>query len=489
MNAPNIIYILADDMGYGDAGCNNPASKIPTPHLDRLAEQGMRFTDAHAPSSVCTPSRYAVLTGRYCWRSRLKKGVLWPTDGALIEPDRPTVAKCLRDAGYQTACFGKWHLGLDWTFADGASSIPEMAYGVHNKPVRHERMARVDFSKPFRGGPRDCGFDRFFGVDAPNFPPYAWFQDDRLAGVPLEERADEGEVHGGPMVPDWKLGDIMPTLARKTVEFIGEKHEKPFFIYLALTAPHTPIVPNPQFRGISGAGEYGDFVCEVDHAVGQVMAAIDRAGIAGNTLVIFTSDNGPEHFAYGRIREYGHASMGSLRGVKKDTWEGGHRVPFIARWPGAVPAGSTCGQLVSLADFMATAADITGTPLPPGASEDGVSILPLLGGRLDRPVREYAVHHGYSGGFAIRSGCWVYLEAPGGLDAAGVEPAWFREERGYPAPDGRAQLYHLDDDLAESHNRIEEEPAVAARLAAMLGQVRGGPVPFVVEQAGGILSE
>ena len=489
MNAPNIIYILADDMGYGDAGCNNPASKIPTPHLDRMAEQGMRFTDAHAPSSVCTPSRYAVLTGRYCWRSRLKRGVLWPTDGALIEGDRPTVASLLRDGGYHTACIGKWHLGLDWSYRDGCAPLPEIGCGVHNKPVRHERMRNVDFSRPFRGGPLDCGFDRFFGVDAPNFPPYAWFQDDRLAGVPGEERPDEGECHGGPMVPDWKLGDIMPALVRKTVEFIGEKHDKPFFVYLALTAPHTPIVPNPRFHGKSGAGPYGDFVCEVDDAVGQVLEALDRRGIAENTLVIFTSDNGPEHFAYERIREYRHASMGSLRGVKKDTWEGGHRVPFIARWPGVVPAGSACGQLVSLADFMATAADMAAIPLPSGASEDGVSILPLLKGRWDRPVRDYAVHHGYSGGFAIRSGDWVYLEAPGGLDAAGYEPEWFRDERGYPAPDGRAQLYHLGDDPSEARNCLEEEPAVAARLAAWLGQVRGGPLPFVDDGRDGVFSE
>jgi len=485
----NIIFILADDLGYGDLGCYHEGSRIPTPHLDRLAAQGMRFTDAHAPSSVCTPSRYALLTGRYCWRSRLKHGVLWPTDGALIETNRPTVATVLRGAGYKTACLGKWHLGLDWSYRTDAPDEPEVAYGIYNKPPRHRRMAQVDFSKPFVGGPVHCGFDRFFGMDAPNFPPYAWLENDRLQSSPSAERPDAGECHGGPMMPGWQLEGVMPGLVQKMVDFIGEEHRQPFFVYLALTAPHTPIVPNAPFRGKSGAGDYGDFVCEVDDAIGRILAALNAAGIGDDTLVVFSSDNGPEHFAYDRIRLHGHSSMGTLRGVKKDTWEGGHRVPFIARWPAVVPAGTVCHHLVSLADLMATAADVAAASLPAGASEDGVSILPLLRGRWDRPVRHLAVHHGYSGGFALRSGRWVYLEPPGGLDAQGVEPEWFREMRRYPAPDGRAQLYNLDEDPSEARNQIDSHPDVAAKLATLLRGIKGGDIPPDAPALGAILSE
>ena len=369
MAQPNIIYILADDMGYGDMGCNNPDSKIPTPNLDRLAAQGMRFTDTHAPSSVCTPSRYALLTGRYCWRTPLKRGVLWPFDPPLIEPDRLTVAGMLRQVGYRTACIGKWHLGWEWATHDGKSANRGTAIGSRDLEQRQALEQNVDYGKPMRGGTIDCGFEEYFGVDVPNFPPYAWFDQDRLTEAPSVEKPNEMFGAPGRMVPGWKLEEMIPELVRRVVDYIESSGSDPFFLYFPLTSPHTPIVPNEAFIGRSDAGLYGDFVCEVDWLVGEVMAALERKGIVDNTLLIFTSDNGPECIqaaaggCYEQIRNFDHYSMAHLRGAKRDTWEGGHRIPFIARWPDVTPAGMVCNQLTILGDFIATCAELTGVEL------------------------------------------------------------------------------------------------------------------------------
>lgn len=486
---PNIIFILADDMGYGDLRANNLESKIPTPHLDRLAAGGMRFTDGHAPSSVCTPSRYAILTGRYCWRSPLKKGVVWPGDPPLIEPTRPTVASVLRAAGYETAAVGKWHLGLGWESRDGRPIHDGLVLGSYQPEARAEALDRIDFSQPF-SGPLDVGFDSFFGYDAPNFPPYTWMENDRVAVLPTEFRPFDkaNECGPGPMAPGWKIEEGLPGLTAKVEEFIARKRDRPFFLYFALPSPHTPIVPNAEFRGASGAGDYGDFVVETDATVGRVMEALKRAGADKNTLVIFSSDNGPEHYAYERLRHYEHASMGDWRGVKRDTWEGGHRVPLIARWPDATPTGSVCDQLVSLADVLATAADIAGVPVPAGASEDGVSILPLLQGKTEDPVRHHAIHHSMMGAFAIRSGDWVYVGPPGGEDSA-REPEWFRERRGYHAVTPGEALYHLRTDPGQTTNVLAEHPEVAERLRALLDQIRGDDAPTDPPGAGETLTE
>ncbi|MBN2309107.1 MAG: arylsulfatase [Candidatus Hydrogenedentes bacterium] len=489
MNKPNIVYILADDMGYGDMGCNNPESKIPTPNLDALAGQGVRFTDAHAPSSVCTPTRYTILTGRYCWRTRLKQAVLWPWDPALIEPDRFTVADLLRANGYRTACIGKWHLGWDWATKDGAPANQGTEYGVYDQDVRDKLSANIDFTKPMRGGPIDCGFDYYFGDDVPNFPPYTWFENDRVATLPTEPKPDDMFGHRGPAAPGWQLEAVMPEITRRAVRYIDESGDAPFFLYFPLTAPHMPIVPTAEFRGRSQAGEYGDYVCEVDWAVGQVIEALERRGIADNTLVIFTSDNGPEHIAYPRIREHGHYSMAHFRGIKRDTWEGGHRVPFIARWPGVAPAGAECDALTTHGDFMATCADLLGAELPAGAAEDSVSMLPLFKDGLDSgPVRTFAVHHSCSGRFAIRKGDWVFIDAPSGDDNR--EPAWFKKERGYAAHDFPGELFNLKDDIAERVNRYGERPEVVAELLELLSRVKAGHGPSPAPPADGIpLSE
>lgn len=469
MSRPNIVYILADDMGYGDMGCNNPSSQIPTPSLDRLAAQGMRFTNAHAPSSVCTPSRYAVLTGRYCWRSRLKNGIVWQWDAALIEPGQPTVASVLRDQGYRTACIGKWHLGWDWATKDGSRPNDHVDYGVLNQQ-RHDLSDRIDYTKPMGGGPTAHGFESYFGDDVPNFPPYTWFEDDHLQTVPTVAKPKGMYGAPGDMAPDWQLEQVMPELTRRVVNYIEAADEQPFLLYFPLTAPHTPIVPLERFKGASQAGDYGDYVCEVDWCVGQVLEALDRSGKADDTLVIFTSDNGPENFAYARIQEHGHYSMGDLRGIKRDAWEGGHRVPFVARWPGVVEAGTTCEHLTTLGDLLATAADLAETVVPEGAGQDSVSIVPLLHGA--GPVRHCAVHHSMKGKFALRQGHWVFIEAPTGDDNS--EPDWFRAERGYEPHDCPGELYDLRDDLGQRHNRYDEEPERVARMRALLERVQAG---------------
>lgn len=472
---PNIVFILADDMGYGDMGCNNPESKIPTPHLDRLASQGMRFTDAHAPSSVCTPSRYAVLTGHYCWRSRLKDGIVWPWDGALIEPDRLTVAGLLRQQGYRTACIGKWHLGWDWTLKDGSAPNDHIEYGVHGDPGRVPMGERIDYGQPAKGGPVDCGFESYFGDDVPNFPPYTWFENDRVVEAPSVPKPEGIFGNPGLMVPDWSLEAVMPTLTRRAVDYIEGAGDEPFFLYFPLTAPHTPIVPTEDFRGMSQAGEYGDYVCEVDWCIGQVMAALERRGIAEETLLVFTSDNGPERFAWDCIREYGHYSMGPLRGIKRDVWEGGHRVPYIARWPGVVNAGSVCGHITMLGDLMATCADIAGAELPVDVGEDSVSILPLLRSEAPEGVRDFVVHHSMRGRFAIRRGDWVFIDDATGADMP--EPEWFAAERGYRAHAYPGELYDLGDDLTERQNRYGQRPEIVDELKALLHEAKQGSAP------------
>jgi arylsulfatase A-like enzyme len=465
---PNIVYILADDLGYGDLGCYNPGSKIPTDNLDRLAAGGMRFTDAHAPTSVCTPTRYAILTGRYCWRSRLQHDVLGPWGETLIAAERLTVPALLKQQGYATVCLGKWHLGWRWPTKDG-------------QPPRSgtDRLSNVDFTKPIADGPTTRGFDSYFGVDLPNYPPYCFIENDHTVGIPNQPNLPEHN-RPGPMVPGWDWVQIMPELTRRAVRYIDDAASRaprtPFFLYFALTAPHYPVVPAPEFRGKSGAGDYGDFVVQVDWTVGQVLDALRKGGLEDDTLVIFTSDNGPEitgevkNGVYDRARQYRHSSMGPLRGAKRDAWEGGHRVPFLARWPGKIATSSVSDQTVAHVDLMATVAAMLGVTLPEDAGEDSINILPvLLGNAGSTPVREATVHHSASGKFAIRRGDWVLIDAPSGDDnRKRGEPEWFKQERGYTARDQPGELFDLRQDLAERRNLYAERPEVVRALKELL---------------------
>ncbi len=483
MQPPNIIVILADDMGYGDWGRNNRQSKIPTPNLDRLADEGMRFSDAHAASAVCTPSRYALLTGRYCWRSRLKNGIVWHWDGALIEPDRRTIGNLLQEAGYATECVGKWHLGWDWALQDGSHPNDHAPFGELT-PARKEVAAQVCLEARIGGGPVDRGFDHYFGVDVPNFPPYTWFQDAHLD--PLPTVAKPKGMYGSPglAAEGWVMEEMLPAFTRRAVEGIHAHAaaDRPFFLYFPLTAPHSPVVPNAAFHGKSGAGRYGDFVCEVDDVVGQVMRAVDAAGIRENTLILFTSDNGPEHRmaddegVYERMEKYGHASMGNLRGIKRDVWEGGHRVPFVARWPKRIASGTVCDRAISLADLMATCAEISGVTLHDGEAEDSISFLPLLEGCQDVPLRPPVILHSVNGKFGIRQGDWVFIDDPSGGDnqpPQGWEPEWYTKQRGYTAHDQPGELFNLKEDATQRMNRYAEEPERVKGMKAALAQIRG----------------
>lgn len=484
MSRPNIVYILADDLGYGDLRLNDARCKIPTPNLDRLARRGMRFTDAHAGSSVCTPSRYNLLTGRYAWRSRLERGIVWPWDGALIEPGRPTVASVLRDHGYHTACVGKWHLGWDWPTTDGMHPNDSLPFGARSLDKRTVFAQQIEFTKRIDGGPVDRGFDSYFGVDVPNFPPYAWFQDAHLTEQPTAQKPPEMYGRAGPAVPGWSLEAVVPELTLHATELIETRAavctaDQPLFLYLALTSPHSPIVPNEQFHGMSGIGAYGDFVCEVDWVVGQVMQALDRSGATDNTLLMVSSDNGPEdrttddEGAYARARTTGHYSMGSLRGIKRDAWEGGHRVPFLATWPHVIPPATRCDQPICLGDLIATCADIVDAPMPDDTGEDSVSMLPLLRGDIDHPTRTGLVHHSRSGTFAIRHGRWVFIDAKSGGENS--EPDDFRHERGYAAHDFPGELYDLTDDTTQRYNRYGERPDIVAALSSLLHDIKAAP--------------
>ena len=429
---PNILYILSDDLGYGDVACLNPErGRIATPHIDRLAREGMTFTDAHSGSAVCTPTRYGILTGRYAWRTHLQNGVLYGYSAPLIAADRLTVPGLLRPHGYHTACLGKWHLGM----------------GLAKDP---QQLAIAD-------GPITRGFDTYFGIAASlDMPPFTWLEDDRVTVAPT---ATKQWLREGPAAPDFEAVDVLPTLTRKAEDYIAARAatKRPFFLYLPLASPHTPIVPSPEWQGKSGLSPYADFVMQTDACVGQILAAVEKAGIAHNTLIVFTSDNGCSPAAKTEeLEARGHFPSGDRRGYKADIWDGGHRVPFIVRWPARVKPASRCDQVICLTDLMATCAELVGAKLPDHAGEDSVSFLPALIGS-NGPTRPPVVHHSIQGAFALRDGAWKLAFCRG---SAG----WAKGDTG-PA---RGQLYDLAVDPGELTNRYDQETGTVARLTALM---------------------
>jgi arylsulfatase A-like enzyme len=444
---PNVVFVLCDDLGYGDPACYNKASKVPTPHMDRLAAQGMRFTDMHTPSSLCTPTRYGVLTGRYCWRTSLQRGVLNGYSPALIEPGRATVAALLKQRGYHTACIGKWHLGLG-------------------------NDKQTDFAKPLKPGPNSVGFDYFFGIPASlDMVPYVYVENEAATEQPTgtieasedQRKGGKGFWRAGPIAPGFKHAEVLPVLTDKAVAYIQKRPaDQPFFLYFPLTAPHTPWLPLKEFAGKSGAGAYGDFVAQVDTTLGRVVQALNDARLTDNTLLIFTSDNGA-HWLPEDIEKWQHRANDGLRGQKSDIWDGGHRVPFIVRWPGKVKPGSTSSEILCLTDFMATAAAIADIKLPADAGEDSFDFSPvLLGKQLARPVREAVVHHSGDGTFGIRQGPWKLAMALGSHGFS--KPQDIKPVEGGP----KGQLYNIDNDLEEKNNLWLEKPDVVKRLTAQL---------------------
>jgi len=471
---PNIVVILGDDVGYGDLGCYNEASKIPTPSMDRIAAEGVRFTDAHSPSSLCSPTRYGFLTGRYAWRTRLQKYVLLSYDPPLIEPTRMTVASLLKRSRYETAWVGKWHVGLEWSTKNGSPAEDTIDREAPGK-TDEKRQWTIDFSKPVRGGPIALGFDYFYGTSAcsTSDPPYCFIENDRTVVVPTRTSREEwrglpGFVPG-PMADDWSETDCDFTLTRKAIGFIDGHLEKnpqnPFFLVLSTSSPHNPFLVPEAMKGKSQAGPRGDLVTVVDWAVGQIAEHLAKLGLANETLLIVTSDNGA-------VRgENGHKSENDFRGNKASVYEGGHRIPFIARWPGKIRPGTTSSETISLIDFFATCAALTGTALPDDAGEDSRNVLPaILGQPGGRPLHEAMIFDSGNGEFSVRQGRWKAVA--GTLDSL----------KAISADTKSGQLYDLDEDPGEKNDLWAKHPDIAKSMVELLikyrAEGRSRPLPF-----------
>lgn len=464
---PNIIYILADDLGYGDVAILNPESKIPTPNLDQLAKEGMIFTDAHTSSSVCTPTRYGILTGRYNWRSELKQSVLTGKSKALIDINRSTVASLLKNQGYHTAFIGKWHLGWNWTMID---SLDKGGSGWN-----HGDFDGIDFSGPVTHNPNDLGFDYTYGIPASlDIAPYVYVENGQITAKPDKVTVDEGKYswwRKGPTGSDFIHEDVTPNFFRRSFDYLKERANlnDPFFLYLALPSPHTPILPTKEWQGKSNLLPYADFVMMIDDYVGQLIQVTKDLGIEENTMIVFTSDNGCSPAAgIDQMLEMGHAPSYHFRGHKADIFEGGHRVPFFVKWPEKIENGQINDQLICTTDLMATVGDITDYKLADDEGEDSFSMWPhLLGEKDTENTRTSVIHHSINGSFAIRKDDWKLIMAPG-------SGGW-----SYPMP-GRddsvivtlppVQLYNLADDPSETNNLEAKKPEIVDELRDLLAQ-------------------
>ena len=472
---PNIVIVFADDMGYGDPQVYNSQSRVPTSNIDALAERGMRFLDAHTASSVCTPSRYGLLTGRYPWRSRLPVGIVNSWGGPVIDGDRLTLGKALQAQGYATACIGKWHLGWDWPVRGGGYLSDELD-GVNVGRDYQAFDLRIDFSRPVREGPTERGFDYYFGDDVPNFPPYAFIENDRILGDPSDRMPVHKGQRAGPMIPRWDLWAAQPTITARAVEWLRERTSNPdvpFFLYMPLLGPHTPIVPNAESRGKSGAGPYGDWVHQMDAILGKIVAVLDETGAIKDTIVLFTSDNGsPARSGIGSFGAthtvtelYSHVPNAPWRGLKADAWEAGHRVPFIIRWDGTVQPSTVNDRTICVTDVFATISEVVGFDMPPDSGEDSFSLLPLLVGKGDYG-RKVTVHHSQTGMFAVRKDGWKLILGDGS--------GGFSSPRGavlQPGEDGPMQLYLLAEDPQERRNLAAGRPDKKAELVADLASI------------------
>ncbi|MFT5127135.1 MAG: arylsulfatase A [Rhodothermales bacterium] len=476
---PNILVIYADDLGFGDLGAYNAESKIPTPHLDKLASQGTRFTDGHSSSGICAPSRYALLTGRHHWRDF--HGIVNALGNSVFKPERLTMPEMFKAQGYRTAAIGKWHLGWDWDAIRKPKAKQTPAKGKGKKARPSNTPDDFDWSKPIPNGPLAHGFDSYFGDTVINFPPYCWIENDRVPRAPdtMMDSAKwptikEGrwECRPGPMISDWNPYENIPTTTRKAVEFLdGQKDsDTPFFLYFAFPSPHAPIIPNDRFDGRSKAGPYGDFVCETDDSVGQLLAALERSGKADNTIVVFTADNGPEKYAYARDEAFDHWSAKPFRGLKRDIYEGGHHVPFIVRWPGLTKPGSVSDALISQIDLMGTFAAALGVELPDDAAEDSHNMLPYFKGEAEN-LRTAHVHNTFKDAYAMRHGDWVLLTAKTGYHS-GRNATWEKKHKYTADKSASPELYNLKTDIGQRVDLADKHPEIVQQLTAMLSDIR-----------------
>ena len=479
---PNIIIVYADDLGYGDISSQNPAGKISTPNIDQLAVEGMRFTDAHSSSGICTPSRYALLTGRYHWRDF--HGIVGPMGPPAFKESQFTMAKMLQDEGYRTGCVGKWHLGWDWEAIRDPNWTKQDSMEQWNRTVYFYPPEAYDWSKSVPGGPLDRGFEYYYGDGTINFPPYAFMENDKVVGVPdttmlvPEGEPLEGnwEVRPGPAMKNWNFYDVLPTITKKAVDFVKaqQDQEEPFFLYVPFSAPHAPIIPNEEFVGTSEAGPFGDFVQQTDWSIGQILNALDEIGERENTLVIFSADNGPERYAYDRIRNFDHHSSAPFRGLKRDIYEGGHHVPFVIRWPGHISDNSVCDQVISQVDILQTLASIVGTELPLGLAHDSHDFAAVwLGDDPSQvPVRSATVHNTFKDRYALRQGDWVYLNHKSGYHSK--TPDWVAAHFGYSEIKSETQLFNLSDDIGQRTNLADSMPEIVAEMRERLALIRDG---------------
>ena len=464
---PNIVLIFGDDMGLDCVSAFNDRLGLKTPHIDRLAGEGVSFMDAHSTSAVCSPSRYGLLTGRYNWRSRLKRGIVGQWERPLIEPNRLTLPEMLRQRGYHTHMIGKWHLGFNWPSKNQKTGEP---------PTYTSKLAEIDFSGDIQNGPNGRGFDYWFGDDVPNWPPYAWRENDKLLGT-ISTTAEKLKlteytgVNSGPAVAEWRLESVLPEYGKRCAEFIHSQKdtEKPFFLYFPMPSPHSPIAPDQPWKGTSGVSEYADFLIETDAIVGQLLKALDDSQQSKNTIVIFTTDNGTSPIAkFESLAEKGVHLTEIFRGNKADAFEGGHRVPLVVRWPGVTQPNSRTNEVVSLVDIMATLAQITNYDLPDEAAEDSMSLAPLLHAkRLEQPLHEAIVCDSISGHFAVRqggeNGQWktLFCRGSGGWSTPREAVAG---KQNLPA----VQLYDMRNDPKESVNLHLQHPEIVEKMTETL---------------------
>jgi arylsulfatase A-like enzyme len=470
-NSPNIIYILADDLGYGDIKSLNPESKISTPNMDQLTENGVHFTDAHSNSAVCTPTRYGILTGRYAWRTRLKNGVLWGYSTSIIESERTTVASLMKKQGYQTACIGKWHLGLDWAKKDESKEIPDIRW---NTEIQRGHEDNVDYTKKVGGGPDDHGFKYSYIIPASlDMSPYMYIENGHVVEQPVDyTKGKNQEIDGrgvfwrsGKLSPDFDFNQVLPTFIDKAISYIQSqvKGEAPFFLYLALPAPHTPWLPTMDYQGNSQAGAYGDFVTMVDDMIGKVLQQVKASGIEENTMIIVTSDNGSD-WRPSDIEKSGHKANYIFKGRKADIYEAGHRIPYIAQWKGVIPAGHSSDQLMCTTDLLATLAGLLNQPLSNNEGEDSFNMWPAYTTFLDKQIRSSLINHSLEGYFAIRQDKWKYTPhlGSGGFSVPIIiEP----EEGGV-----LGTLYDMENDPQEQNNLYHKYPEKVKALEELLEQ-------------------
>ena len=476
---PNVLILYADDLGFGDLGCYNKKSRIPTPNLDRLASESVRFTDGHSSSGICTPSRFAMLTGRHHWRDF--HGIVNAFGGSVFKPERLTLPEMLKEKGYKTAAIGKWHLGWNW---DAIRNKEVRAITVQEGRRKKQQLGpeAFDWTKSIPNGPLDHGFDYYFGDTVINFPPYCWIENDKVVKAPDTlmqtgkwKKIKEGgwECRPGPMVTGWDPYENIPTTTKKGVEYIKKaaEAEEPFFLYFAYPAPHAPIIPNDEFDGKSKAGPYGDFVYETDHSIGQLLQALKDSGQAENTIVIFSADNGPEHYAYARDAKFDHWSAHPFRGLKRDAYEGGHHVPFMIKYPGVTMAGTVNDALVSQIDIMATLASVVGYDLPDkNAAEDSHDLLPLLKGEV-KSIRTSHIHNTFDHTWAFREGDWVLVTGKSGHHSR-VTKEWLKKHD-YPKVESKQpRLFNLREDIGQRNDLAAKHPEKVKAMETSLARIR-----------------